>query len=64
MAVHEPADHLLLTIDPLFSASTVTSRIKHTITLLDPAKGLLILSQHCQLLFDCLPASIMTSALS
>ena len=39
MTVHDPADHLLLTIDPLISTSRVSSRIKHTITLLDPAQG-------------------------
>ena len=39
MAVHEPADQLLLTIDPLFSATRVSSRIKHTITVLEPATG-------------------------
>ncbi|KAL3142365.1 hypothetical protein ABBQ38_002702 [Trebouxia sp. C0009 RCD-2024] len=38
MAIYEPADKLLLTVEPLFSTSTVSSRIKHTITLLDPAR--------------------------
>lgn len=39
MAVHEPADQLLLTIHPLLTSSRVRSCIKHTITLLDPAQG-------------------------
>ena len=40
MAVHEPADKLLLTVEPLFSSSRVGTRIKHTITLLDPVLGM------------------------
>ena len=41
MAVHEPADHLLLTVEPLMSATQARARVKHTITLLDPANGTL-----------------------
>ena len=39
MRVYEPADKLLLTIDPLLNLSKVRSHIKHTITLLDPVAG-------------------------
>lgn len=39
MSVYKPADKLLLTVDPLISASKARPHIKHTITLLDPAAG-------------------------
>ena len=44
MAVHEPADHLLLTVNPLVSSGKTKARIKHTITLLNPANGMSSLS--------------------
>ena len=42
MALHEPADQLLLTVHPLLTSYGVSSRIKHTITLLEPAQGLFL----------------------
>lgn len=39
MRVCEPADKMLLTAEPLLSASKTRPYIMHTITLLDPAAG-------------------------
>ena len=40
--VYEPGDKMLLTIDPLLSATKARPHIKHTITLLDPVAGQLL----------------------